>query len=342
MPGLESLLKLYIPLILWVGLGLILGRVLPPQIPLRLGKFLFWVGVPIGIMIFLRQADLSGSVWLAPLVSWIAVLLGAGLAGLWIKAQVTLAARSHELTRSHALQGEQAGQSPKLLPRLVQGLEPQQLCRSQSQGSFLLSTMVGNTGYLGYPIILALIGPQYFGWAIFYDTLGSTLAAYGLGVMLATYFGKTPEKRTTNRSQLLQALIKNPAFWSFWLGLGWHDFPLPEPLDQHLIFVAWSVVALSLLLLGIRLSQLASWHKIQHAIASLSIKMLLIPLLIGCGLRIAGMTGSPLLVLVLQAGMPPAFATLVITEAFDLDRDLTVTTLAIGTTVILFTLPLWL
>lgn len=332
MPGLESLLKLYIPLILWVGLGLILGRVLPPQIPLRLGKFLFWVGVPIGIMIFLRQADLSGSVWLAPLVSWIAVILGAGLAGLWIKAQVMLAARSH------SSKGEQTGRSLQLLPRLVQGLEPQQLCRSQSQGSFFLSTMVGNTGYLGYPIILALIGPQYFGWAIFYDTLGSTLAAYGLGVMLATYFGKT----TTNRSQLLQALIKNPAFWSFWLGLGWHDFPLPEPLDQHLIFVAWSVVALSLLLLGIRLSQLASWHKIQHAIASLSIKMLLIPLIIGCGLRITGMTGSPLLVLVLQAGMPPAFATLVITEAFDLDRDLTVTTLAIGTTVILFTLPLWL
>jgi predicted permease len=40
--------------------------------------------------------------------------------------------------------------------------------------------------------------------------------------------------------------------------------------------------------------------------------------------------------------MPPAFATLVIAEAYNLDRGLTVTTLAIGSIGILATLPIWL
>lgn len=306
MPGLESLLKLYLPLIGWVSLGLILGHRLPSVIPLRLGKFLFWVGVPLSIMIFLRQADLSGSVWVAPIVSWISVLLGGGCAWLWIRFASPLTHRS--------------------------------LWQKPRQGSFLLSAMVGNTGYLGYPVALALVGPQFFGWAVFYDTLGSTLAAYGLGVALAAHFGM----KSSTQGQLLQAVVKNPAFWSFWLGLAGRGIPFSPVMEQGLQAIAWMVIALSLLLLGMRLSQLSSWRSIHHALISLSIKMLIIPFLVGIALQSLGLRGAPHLVLVLQAGMPPAFATLVIAEAFDLDRELTVTTLALGSIGILFTLPLWL
>lgn len=48
------------------------------------------------------------------------------------------------------------------------------------------------------------------------------------------------------------------------------------------------------------------------------------------------------MVIVLQMAMPPAFATLVLAETFNLDRDLAVTALAVGSIVLLFTLPLWL
>jgi hypothetical protein len=40
--------------------------------------------------------------------------------------------------------------------------------------------------------------------------------------------------------------------------------------------------------------------------------------------------------------MPPAFATLVLAEVFDLERDLAVTTLAVGSIGLLLTLPIWL
>jgi hypothetical protein len=58
--------------------------------------------------------------------------------------------------------------------------------------------------------------------------------------------------------------------------------------------------------------------------------MLIVPLILGIGLSWLGISGPPHLVLMLQMGMPPAFATLVIAEAYNLDREMTVTALAVG------------
>jgi predicted permease len=70
--------------------------------------------------------------------------------------------------------------------------------------------------------------------------------------------------------------------------------------------------------------------------------MLIVPLILGRTLPLFGLTGAPAHVIVLQMAMPPAFATLVIAETFDLDRDLTVTALAGGSIFLLVTLPIWL
>jgi malate permease and related proteins len=49
-------------------IGFIIGRKLPAPVPTRLAQFLFWVGVPISIVAFLRQTDLSGKFWIAPAI----------------------------------------------------------------------------------------------------------------------------------------------------------------------------------------------------------------------------------------------------------------------------------
>ncbi|MBD2460438.1 AEC family transporter [Oscillatoria sp. FACHB-1407] len=332
-----NLIKLYVPLVTWVGLGILLGRALPQTVPLYLGKFLFWIGVPISIVTFLRQADLSGSVWVAPAVAWTAMLTCATLAWGWIQLQRYFKRRHQQRPRLGSAEPiSQKNQPSGWLNQLTPWLQAD--WSRPAQGSFLLAAMVGNTGYLGYPVTLALVGPQYFAWALFYDTLGSTLGAYGLGVAIAARFGMS----TQNHWRLLQAMISNPGLWSFFVGLGFRSVALPSAVEQGLRVAAWGVIALSLLLLGMRLSQLTSWRNVQRASLSLGIKMLIVPLLLGIGLSYLGITGAPQLVIVLQMAMPPAFATLVIAEAYDLDRDLTVTALAIGSLGLLTLLPLWL
>ena len=304
-----KLLELYVPLVGLVLLGYILGSKLPKVVPAYLGQFLFWIGVPISIVAFLRGADLSGPIWIASVFAWVAILLGAGFAWAWINWQGYL---------------KNTVAKPAWSP--------------PAQGSFLLTAMVGNTGYLGYPVTLAFVGTQYFGWALFYDMLGTTLGAYGLGVVLAARFGRGAQSHW----QLAQAIIINPTLWSFGFGLGFRQIALPPYLEEILHGLGWTIVALSLVLIGMRLSQLNSWHSLPRALISLIIKMLLVPLILGSSLPLFGITGSPQLVIVLQMAMPPAFATLVIAEAYNLDPDLTVTTLAVGSAGLLVTLPVWL
>ena len=301
-----KLLQLYLPLIALVLSGFVLGGKLPATIPLYLGQFLFWVGVPFSIMAFLRQADLSGAIWVAPIVAWVAIFLGGGLAWVWIYWH----SQKTDLNS----------------------------WRKPTQGSFILAAMVGNTGYLGYPVTLAFVGVQYFGYALFYDLLGTTLGAYGLGVVLAAAYGGGVKSQW----QLVKEVAINPSLWSFGTGLLFRQVPLPMLAETTLQALGWVIVALSLLLIGMRLRQLDSWHSLPKASISLSIKMLVVPLLLGSSLSLFGLTGAAKLAIVLQMAMPPAFATLVIAEVYNLDRDLSVTALAVGSGGLLVTLPIWL
>ncbi|MEB3355752.1 MAG: AEC family transporter [Synechococcales bacterium] len=350
-----SLLKLYLPLVIWVGLGVILGHKLSPKVPFYLGKFLFWIGVPISITTFMRQADLSGSIWIAPLVAWIAVLMGAGLAGLWIWLRARGGFSRKKADEKGARSGltalailrDRPDQPASTSPPLAAPAPSNTSTWSQpTQGSFLNAAMYGNTGYLGYPVTLALVGPQYFGWAVFYDTLGSTLAAYGLGVALSAYFGRSATRPSSQQQHptrlMVQAVVKNPAMWSFWFGLWFRQVALSKPVEIGLQGIAWTVIAASLLLLGMRLSQITSWRNTRRAAVSLGIKMLVVPLIVGIVISLLGISGPQRLVMILQMGMPPAFATLIIAEAYNLDRELTVTALALGSIGILFTIPVWL
>src|SRR5919199_418731 len=324
---LQPLIKLYLQLGGGVLLGWVLGRLLPKRVPTLIGQFLFWIGVPVSIITFLRGADLSGAIWIAPVMAWIAILLGAGLAWIWIQFKLKggLGVVSHQ-------------QSSSLIPLNQLSGASVESWSKPAQGSFLLSAMAGNTGYLGFPVTLALVGQKYFGWALFYDMLGSAIGAYGLGVVVAARFGT----QVKSIWQLVRAILYNPALWSLGLGLGFRQIPLPEVAERSLQGFAWSVIALSLILIGMRLSQLDSWNRLGQVSVSLGIKMLLVPLVLGIVLVQLGITGAPQLVIVLQMGMPPAFATLVLAEVFDLERDFAVTALAVGSIGLLLTLPIWL
>nr|AVH79570.1 putative permease [Nostoc sp. PCC 9448] len=285
------------------------GRKLPSTVPTRLAQFLFWVGIPISIIAFLLPADLSGPIWIAPAIAYVAILLGAFLAWLGIKGQTYF---SKTVLQKH------------------------------TQGSLLLAAMLGNTGYLGFPITLAMIGKEYFAWALFYDLLGSFPGAYALGVALAARFGDNHQLHQGQIIQVAKAVLINPGLWSFGLGLLLRQIAVPQAIVWVLDKVAWSVVALSLILIGMRLAKLNHLVNLPQVGISLGIKMLIVPLILGCALPWLGLTGLPAKVIILQMAMPPAFACLVLAENFNLDRNLAVTTLAVGAIALLLTLPMWL
>jgi predicted permease len=303
----KELLRLYAPLIVGVLIGLLLGWHTPKQLPNQLGKFLLWIGVPISIVAFLRRADLSQAIWIAPLIAWLAVCFGLAIAWLWLRFLAVKKEWSNPM-----------------------------------QGSFILSSMLGNTGYIGYPVALALVGSKYFAWALLYDLLGTVVGSYVIGIVIASRYSNKTAYSNQLSWQIWLEPFRNPIIWSFGFGLAFRQVPLPTKIDDFLYDFAWGTLFLSLILIGMRLSQLSSFSYVKQASIGVAIKMLIVPLAIGIVLSGMGINGLPRLVLVLQGAMPPAFATLVIAEAYELDQHLAVTALGIGSAGLLFTLPLWL
>ncbi|MEG4968871.1 AEC family transporter [Microcoleus sp. B6-A1] len=317
----NPLLKLYLNVIAWVALGFFLGRQLPRSYSTYLAKFLFFFGTPLSIVAFIRSANLSGAIWMAPLIAWTAILAGGGLA--WIL--INFGVGEERLKSLNPAQNSREHTSAWSLP---------------TQGSFLLATMVGNTGFLGIPVTLSLLGSEHFGWALFYDLLGTGMAINIVGVAIASHCGKTHRRQSWLSP--LRAIFQNPALWAFGLGFVSRSLPLSAQIAELLTAGAWTVITLALITIGMQLSKLNSLHNLKQVLACLVIKMLLIPLVIGTGLTFFGIAGAPRLVLVLQMAMPPAFGTTLLAEAFNLDRELAVTAIGLGCVSLLFTIPLWM
>jgi malate permease and related proteins len=72
------------------------------------------------------------------------------------------------------------------------------------------------------------------------------------------------------------------------------------------------------------------------------LKVLLLPAFVGLGTTLIGLTGEPRLALVMMAGMPCAFAGLILAEEYDLDHDLAASSIALSTVGLLVMIPIWL
>ncbi len=337
----NPLINLYTRLIGWAMIGFVLGKFLPKGATGYLGKFLFFVGAPFSIVAFMRKTSLSGYMAIAPISAWTALLVGAGLAWIWIDLGLS-DERLKSISRGLVIteDGDRHDKSNKPIQNVPaqNGPAPSNWSKP-TQGSFLLAMMIGNTGFLGFPVILTLVGAEYFAWGLFYD-LSISLGVQIFGVALAAYYGTA--ERIKGWVGPVITVIQNPSLWAFIIGAYIKTLNLSPQVDQFFQNGAWLVINSFLILIGLQLSRLTSLKNLQQGLTCLSIKMLLTPLVVGTGLMFFGVTGPPRLLLVLLMGMPPAFVTTLYAERYGLDRDLAITTVALGSVLILFTIPLWM
>ena len=346
----DTLLRAYVPLLLWPGLGLLLFRVLPDTFPRLLGRTLYWVGVPLEIFSLIRRASLSGRVGVTPLITVLGLATGLLLAEIcWrglsqlAKAEPASAAQGWNPLRAETLTSEPHKPPAELDPPLDSVFDSASVAPSENRalrGSFTLASMIGNTGFVGLAIAPTLIDPDYLSWIVFYSVAHNIVGSYGLGVFVASYFGR-PELGLSLWRRLRE-LLRVPSLWAFGLGLATRSLPFPDLVETGLERSVWVVIPLALLLMGMRLSQVRSWQSVRLALIPCLIKIGLIPLVVGTVTLLVGLPKPACLAMVLMSGMPSAFANLILAEEYDLDRDLIATAIALSTSLILVTVPLWL
>lgn len=323
----ETLFAAYAPLILWTGLGLLAFRFVPQQLPRLLGRSLYWVGVPLEVMALARQTDFSQNIGLAPVINLIALGMGLGLAGLSLLGLRWL----HNYAKTTL--------ETSLSDRLLAYTAPLVTDRHR-RGSFLIAAILGNTGFVGLAIAPSFIHETDLGWAIFYSVTNNVIGTYGVGVFIASYFGRT--EQSNHWWIQLRDVLTVPSLWAFLVGVLAQPVQLPPIVESGLQASVWFVIPCAFLLMGMRLSQLHGMKSLRLALIPVLIKSILLPLLVGICSTGLGIVGDPRLAMVLMAAMPSAFAGLILAEEYDLDRELATSSIALTTIALLVTIPIWL
>ncbi|GAB4365751.1 MAG: AEC family transporter [Elainellaceae cyanobacterium] len=329
----ETLLQAYFPLFAWTGLGVILCRFLPDSFPRLLGRGLYWVGVPLEILALTRRTQFSTQTGLVPLVT--VTLLAIGFCFAWLSLQVIQwsVAREPAVVKSSL-------DDPVCFPdQMLQATALGWSDRSR-QGAFLLSSILGNTGFVGLAIVPAFVSAPYLGWVVIYGVTHNLLGTYGFGVLISSYFSRqVPAGRWW---LIVRDVLTVPSLWAFALGTVTHSFTLPTQLEAGLQASVWLVIPTALLLMGMRVSQLQGWKSLRLAIVPAVLKVVLLPSLTGLILTLIGITNDGRLTLVLMAGMPTAFAGLILAEEYELDRELISSSIVLTTVMLIIMIPLWL
>jgi hypothetical protein len=334
--------------ILWTSLGILPVRLqlIPRNLPRLLGRSLYWIGVPLQILVLARRSDFSQTVWFPPLITLTVLLTGLGLALLILGALKQLT--SARLTKKKIVPASLA-LNLKTLERVV----PQ---HRSDQGSFVLASMLGNTGFIGIAIAPTLVSQSYWSWIVLYGVTHNLLGSYGLGVVLASYFGRSPKgdaaaPATGDRSELfpnnrwwihLRDLLSVPSLWAFLLGWLSRDASFPSIVESAIQAGVHLVVPGAFLLIGMQLGKLQGIKGLQTAIIPSALKMLILPGLVGLSLTLLGIGGDGRLALVLMSGMPTAFANVILAEEYNLDRQIAASSILLSTVSLPLIIPLWL
>jgi malate permease and related proteins len=229
-------------------------------------------------------------------------------------------------------------------------------------GAFLIISSLGNTGYLGYPLTIALFGQARLVDAFFYDLFATTLGLFTIGVAVAAHFGEASETgpdepgEPASHARLSVGLVA-PVVIALIAGIALKPVALPGFLTQAIQHLSDMTVPLVMIAIGMSI-EVRGFRDHPVPLAAASVMKLAIAPLIAGGLWMAlqrlgvgGITTAATSVpvsgavtrsiVVLEASMPSMMLAYVVGSRYRLQPDLIASAIVLTTLLSLLTVPLW-
>ena len=204
-------------------------------------------------------------------------------------------------------------------------------------GALILVCGLGNTSFMGYPMMQALHGKEGLTLAVVADQLGCFPLLASAGVVVASiYAGRTPHP-----GMIVRRILTFPAFVSLVIGIvvgrlgGW-----PFAIDSVLIPLGATLTPLALFSVGLQFKFHPGGRQLGALSWGLGWKLLLAPLLCWAMGVATGVGGLVLTVGVLQAAMAPMVSAAILADEYNLEPALANTVLGAGIVLSLLTIPL--
>jgi predicted permease len=225
-------------------LGFMARRVIaePTHLVKWLNNFIIYLAMPALILLHVPSLELSAEMMIPAGVAWAWLLLGSGLV----------------LTMSRLLSWPRA-----------------------TEGAMLLLVTMGNTSFLGYPMVLAFFDETVLGYAIFFDQLGGflILSTFGLIVIAIYTPSKTAQAAPLELLQIIKRVFTFPPFIALIIAV---FIPLENVINwasMPLNLLGKLLMPAALFVLGVQFQpKLLPEHKVP-LLSAIVLKMIVAPML---------------------------------------------------------------
>jgi hypothetical protein len=284
----------------FVGLGLLFRRLeaFPKDSAQVLNMFALYVSLPALILLKMPQLELGSEALVAAVVPWGMLLLSVIL--------ILLASRQFGWSRAKT-------------------------------GVLLLVVPVGNTSFMGVPMVNAFFGSAGIPYLIVYDQIGTMLIFSLYGSLILAMYGREGSLKISSVAR--RALTFPPTIAAV-VGLALRPWPYPEAVATTLHGVSLSLTPLVMTAIGLQLR----WRLNPSVFAPLSygllIKLLIAPLAALVVCRLLGMNGLAVDIAVFEAGMPPMVTAGALAVVAGMESELAIALVGVGIIASFATLPI--
>lgn len=287
-----------VALCLLIGLLLQRNRQLPSDLPASLNSYVIYVALPALILVAIPSLHLDSD-----------ALLPVGFAWLVMTASAVFIWRLAVYFQ---------------WPREV-------------MGALLLTVPLGNTSFVGFPLIEALLGKEAIPYAILYDQLGSFIALSTYGSFIAAYFGGT----TTSWSALFKIILRFPPFIALICALLFSWWTYPDWLARALTQISATLVPVVMVAVGLQWKLRIARADVAPLLIGLVTLLVLTPLLAWSLLYGFNLHHLPAQVIVLEAAMPAMISAGVLAANANLAPRLSSSIVGYSLLLSLFTVWAW-
>jgi predicted permease len=207
------------------------------------------------------------------------------------------------------------------------------------KGALILTAGLGNTAFIGFPVIEALYGTEGLRYAIFLDQPGTFLIVSSLGLVVANKYSAG----ILRKRDLAMRIILFPPFLSFTIALiltfmGWKPSGQGEIILDRL---AGMLTPLALIAVGLQLRLGDIRTEGKYLYAGLIFKLIISPLIILGLMKALNLTGTFGKVAVMEAAMAPMVTSTIVAQAHNLRPKLAGLMLGLGVPLSFLTLLFW-
>lgn len=268
---------------------------LPDNAPDTLNRFALYVALPAQILLLVPKLTLRPELAIVAITPWILLLLSIGL--------VFAAARVLRF-------------------------------RDEVTSALLICVPLGNTSFLGFPMVSALLGEDALPIAVVYDQLGSfvILSTYALIVVARRGAGESP-----TFASVAKRVLTFPPCIAFMLAV----LPIPRPplLDQVLAPIGASLVPAAIFGVGLMIRLRVARDR-TPLVFGLTAKMLILPLAAYVIAKLAGLPRDATAVVVFESAVPTMISAGALAAVAGFAPELCAALVGYGILVSFVTLPL--